>query len=68
MNQKANRKTNKKLDRAFRASIVFLIMFFGLILYFSFLPENTENESIQDYASIEQIYQALSTEDSKVAE
>lgn len=64
-NQKLNRKTNKKLDRAFRASVVFLIIFFGFII---FLPDDTKEESEQNYASIDQIHQTLSTEDSKIAE
>lgn len=64
-NQKLNRKTNKKLDRAFRASVIFLIIFFGFII---FLPDDTKEESEQNYASIDQIHQTLSTEDSKMAE
>ena len=70
INQKLNenkwsKKTNKKLDIAFRASAIFLIILFGLII---FLPDDTKDESEQNYASIDQIYQTLSTEDSKMAE
>lgn len=68
INQKLNRKTNKKLDRAFKTSVIFLIMFFGLIIYVSFLPEDTKDEFSQNYASMDQIYQTLSADDSKVAE
>jgi membrane protein involved in colicin uptake len=68
--QKANRKQNKKLDSAFRASIIVLIIFFGIILWGSLLPESEDinNESEQSYASIEQIYQTLSADDGKIAE
>lgn len=68
INQKLNRKTNKKLDRAFKASVIFLIIFFGLIIYVSFLPEDTKDEFSQNYVSMDQIYQTLSADDSKVAE
>ena len=67
-NWKLNMKTNIKLDRAFKASIVFLIIFVGLTIYSCFLPEDTNNESTQNYASIDQIYQTLSDDDSKIAE
>ena len=68
--QKANRKQNKKLDTAFRMSIVVLIIFFGMILFGSLLPESEDvnNESEQNYASIEQIHKALSADDGKIAE
>jgi membrane protein involved in colicin uptake len=68
--QKANRKQNKKLDTAFRASIIVLIIFFGIILWGCLLPESEDinNESEQSYASIEQIYQTLSADDGKIAE
>lgn len=68
INQKLNRKSNKKLDRAFRASIIVIILFVWLIIYSCFLPEDTKDEFGQNYASMEQIYQTLSADDSKVAE
>lgn len=63
--QKWSIKTNKKLNIAFRASVIFLIILFGLIIFF---PDDTKDESEQNYASIDQIYQTLSIEDSKIAE